>query len=432
MFRQNTNLPKVGIRPTIDGRRDGIRESLESITMKMARNLANFIESNLRHSSGEKIECVIADSSIGGVSEAAKAQKKFEENGVGLSITVTPCWCYGSETIDMTPSIPKAIWGFNGTERPGAVYLAAAVAGHDQMGIPVFSIYGREVQDIGDETIPEDVQEKIIRFVKSGIAVATMKNQSYLSIGYVSMGIMGSMVDAHFLSDYFGMRTEFVDMSEIKRRLELEIFDKEEYQKALEWTKKNCKEGKNWNSERKIVDSVAKEKEWETVVKMTLIMRDLMNGNSKLAEMGFIEESDGHNAIAGGFQGQRQWTDFMPNGDFSEAILTSSFDWNGIRQPYMFATENDSLNAISMLFGNLLTSTAQLFADVRTFWSNDSVKRVTGKELEGKAKNGIIHLINSGAASLDWTGEQGKTENPEIKPFWELTERRSSFMFREH
>lgn len=421
MYRQNTNLPKVGIRPTIDGRREGVRESLEAVTMKMAENIAKLIESELRHASGEKVECVLADTNIGGVREAALTQKKFEEQGVGLTLTVTPCWCYGSETIDMTQGIPKAIWGFNGTNRPGAVYLAAAAAAHDQIGLPVFTIYGEEVQDIGDETIPSDVREKILRFIRSGIAVATMKNQAYLSLGYVSMGILGSMVDAYFISDFLGMRTEFVDMSEIKRRLEKNIFDEDEYKKALAWTKQNCKEGKDWNKPEKMVTPQKKEQEWETVVKMTLIMKDLMNGNPKLAEIGYIEESNGHNAIAGGFQGQRAWTDFMENGDFAESIMTSSFDWNGIRQSYAFATENDALNGISMLFGQLLTGTAQLFADVRTYWGPESVKRVTGKTLTGLAKDGLIHLINSGSASLDWTGEQTKDGKAAIKPFWDIS-----------
>ena len=419
MFRMQNNLPKVGIRPVIDGRRNGVRESLEDTTMNMAKIAAKLIEDNIKHPSGEKVDCVIADTTIGGVAEAARCQKKFDENNVKLTLTVTPCWCYGSETIDMTPAIPKAIWGFNGTERPGAVYLAAADAGHTQLGLPVFSIYGKDVQDAGDENIPDDVKEKILRFVKAGLAVATMKDQSYISMGYVAMGIMGSMVDAEFLLDYLGMRTEFVDMSEIKRRLELEIYDKEEFQKAWEWAKQ-CKFGVDKNKVQATPEE--KEKEWATSIKMAMIMRDLMVGNPKLAEMGYIEEAQGHNAIVGGFQGQRHWTDFMPNGDFAEAILNSSFDWNGIREPYVVATENDSLNGLSMLFAHLLTSRSQLFADVRTYWSPEAVKRVTGKELTGKAKDGIIHLINSGAASLDWTGEQKVDGNPALKEYWNITE----------
>ncbi len=420
-YRQESKLPTIGIRPTIDGRRLGVRESLEEVTMQMAQSAAALIESSLRHPSGEPVRCVIADTTIGCFKEAAAAQRKFQENNVGLTLTVTPCWCYGTETIDMTPAIPKAIWGFNGTDRPGAVYLAAAAAAHDQMGLPVFTIYGKDVQDLGDKTIPADVSEKILAFARSGLAVATMKDQAYLSLGYVSMGIAGSMVDAHFISDYLGMRTEFVDMCEIKRRLELSIFDPVEYEKAVAWTKENCLEGKDWN-ETPITEE-SKKISWDTVVKMTLIIRDLMNGNPRLIELGFAEEAQGHNAIAAGFQGQRAWTDFMANGDFSEAILNSSFDWNGIRQAYVLATENDALNGIAMLFGQLVTGTAQLFADVRTYWSPEAVERVTGQSLTGRAANGIIHLINSGSASLDWTGEQRDAEgNPVVKPFWDISE----------
>lgn len=420
MFRMQGNLPKVGIRPVIDGRRNGVRESLEETTMQMAKNAAKLIEENIRHASGEKVECIIADTTIGGVAESARCQKKFEEKGVSITLTVTPCWCYGSETIDMTPSTPKAIWGFNGTERPGAVYLAAADAGHTQLGLPVFSIYGKNVQDAGDDTIPIDVKEKILTFIKAALAAVTMKNQSYLSMGFVAMGIMGSMVNTEFLLDYLGMRTEFVDMSEIKRRLELEIYDKEEFKKALEWSKAKCKIGKDKNTNK--ASDTLKEKEWEVSIKMAMIMRDLMVGNKKLEAMGYIEEAQGHNAIVSGFQGQRHWTDFMPNGDFAEAILNSSFDWNGIREPFVVATENDSLNGLSMLFAHLLTDRSELFADVRTYWSSEAVKRVTGKTLTGLAKDGIIHLINSGAASLDWTGEEKINGKPALKPFWDISE----------
>lgn len=422
LFRMNGKLPKVGIRPTIDGRRNGVRESLEAPTMAMAMAAAKLIEDSIRHPSGEKVECVIADTCIGGIAESAACKQKFDDAGVGLSLTVTPCWCYGSETIDTSPAIPKAIWGFNGTERPGAVYLAAAAAGHDQMGLPVFTIYGNDVQDSGDSTIPSDVAGKILAFARAGLVAATIKNQSYMSLGYVSMGIMGSMVDAHFLSDYLGMRTEFVDMVEIKRRLDQGIYDPKEFEKALAWVKKNCKEGPDKNTD-KAVGREAKDKEWEISVKMCMIMRDLMHGNPRLGEMGFIEESKGRNSISGGFQGQRQWTDYMPNGDFAEAILTSSFDWNGIRESIPFATENDSLNGISMLLGHMLTGSAQLFADVRTYWSPEAVKRVTGTVLKDRAKDGIIHLINSGAAALDWTGQQSNNKGePALKPHWEISE----------
>jgi L-fucose isomerase len=416
-------LPKVGIRPVIDGRERGVRESLEEQTMNMAKAAAKLIEENLRFPSGEKVECVISDTTIGGVAEAALCADKFKKEGVGVSLTVTPAWCYGTEVMDTDPLIPKAVWGFNGTERPGAVYLAAALAGYSQKGLPAFGIYGHEVQDAGDTDIHDDVKEKILRFVKSALAVAQMNGKSYLSLGYSSMGIAGSMVDSNFFQDYLGIRAEFVDMTEISRRIDEEIYDKEEFAKAMEWTKKNCKEGKDYNSEKYKSDEARSQYEWETVVKMTIIIRDLMIGNPKLKEMGFGEESLGRNAILGGFQGQRQWTDYMPNADFPEAILNSSFDWNGIRQAFIMATENDSLNGVSMLFGHLLTNTAQIFSDVRTFWSPSAVKRVTGKELTGKAKDGIIHLINSGSTALDATAQQrDENGNPVMKPFWEITE----------
>jgi len=415
-------LPKIGIRPVIDGRLDGVRESLEESTMNMAKIAANFLEKNLRHADGSKVECVISDFCIGGVAEAAASADKFSREGVGLSLTVTPCWCYGSETIDMDPTIPKAIWGFNGTERPGAVYLAAALAGHNQKGIPAFGIYGRDVQDSNDISIPDDVQEKLLLFGKTGLAVATMKGKSYLAMGGVSMGIAGSIIDPNFFESYLGMRCESIDMSEFIRRIEKGIYDKEEYEKALAWTKAKCKEGKDYNPLNKQKTRTELDQDWEFVVKMALIGRDLMIGNPKLKELGYAEEALGRNAISGGFQGQRQWTDHFPNGDYMEAILTSSFDWNGIRQPFMFATENDSLNGISMLFGHLITGAAQIFSDVRTYWSPEAVKRVTGYELKGDAANGFIHLINSGASALDGTGEQTINGKPAMKPWWDITE----------
>jgi L-fucose/D-arabinose isomerase len=416
-------LPKVGIRPVIDGREMGVRESLEVQTMNMAKAAAKLIEENLRFPSGEKVECVIADSTIGGVAEAALCADKFEREGVGVSLTVTPAWCYGTEVMDSNSWIPKAVWGFNGTERPGAVYLAAALAGYTQKGLPAFGIYGRDVQDAGDQNIPADVSEKILRFVKAALAVAQMKGKSYLSLGYTSMGIAGSMVNPDFFQDYLGMRTEFVDMTEVKRRIDEEVYDKEEYAKALAWTKDNCIEGDDFNKPESQSSRERKDWEWEIVVKMTLIFRDLMIGNPELKKAGFGEEALGRNAIAGGFQGQRQWTDYYPNGDFSEAILCSSFDWNGIREAFVFATENDSLNAVPMLFGHLLTNTAQIFSDVRTYWSPEAVKRVTGVELSGLAKDGFIHLINSGPTTLDATAQQkDKDGNPAMKPFWEITE----------
>jgi L-fucose isomerase len=416
-------LPKVGIRPVIDGRERGIRESLEVQTMNMAKAAAKLIEDNLRFPGGEKVECVIADTTIGGVADAANCADKFDREGVAVSLTVTPCWCYGTEVMDTHPSIPKAVWGFNGTERPGAVYLAAALAGYSQKGLPAFGIYGRDVQDSGDTTIPGDVQEKILRFVNAALAAAQMKGKSYLSIGYTSMGIAGSMVDSNFFQEYLGIRTEFVESVEFIRRMEQGIYDHNEYAKAMEWTKANCKEGADLNPAELQSDRKRKDWEWEVVVKMTLIARDLMIGNPKLKELGFGEEAKGRNAILGGFQGQRQWTDYYPNADFTEAILNSSFDWNGIREAFVFATENDSLNGVAMLFGHLLTNTAQIFSDVRTFWSPEAVKRVTGKELTGKASGGIIHLINSGSTTLDATARQKDASgNPVMKPFWEITE----------
>lgn len=411
---------KVGIRPVIDGRRKGVRESLENQTMQMAKNTAELIEKSLRHPNGIQVECVIADRCIGGVTEAAECSEKFKRNNVGVSITVTPCWSYGTEVMDTDPLIPKAIWGFNGTERPGAVYLAAALAGYNQLGIPVFGIYGKDVQDSDDQSIPDDVKEKLLLFTKAALAAVEMKGKSYLSVGSVSMGIAGSIIDTHFFSDYLGMRTEFVDMSEIIRRLNENIYDRDEFDTALKWVKKYCKEGIDPNTPN--ISKEIKDKEWETVVKMTIIVRDMMIGNKKLEEMGYGEEALGHNAIVAGFQGQRQWTDFMPNGDFLEAILNSSFDWNGKRQPFIVATENDSLNGIAMLFGNLLTNTAQIFSDVRTYWSPEAVKRLTGKKLTGLAENGVIHLINSGSSALDGTGKQRVNGKPAIKPFWEITD----------
>ncbi len=417
--------PKIGIRPTIDGRQGGVRESLEEKTMNLAKAVANLISSTLKNGDGSPVECVIADTTIGRVGESAACAAKFEREGVGSTITVTSCWCYGSETMDMNPHYPKAVWGFNGTERPGAVYLAAVLAAHAQKGLPAFGIYGRNVQDLDDNSIPGDVAEKLLRFARGAQAVATMRGRSYLSIGNVSMGIAGSIVNPEFFQEYLGMRNEQVESVEILRRMEEGIYDQEEYAKAMEWTKKYCKpnEAVDLNRPEKVKSRAGKDADWEFVVKMTLIIRDLMTGNPRLREMGFKEEAIGHNAIAAGFQGQRQWTDYKPNGDFSEALLCSSFDWNGIREAYVVATENDACNGVAMLFGHLLTNTSQIFSDVRTYWSPAAVKRVTGKELTGKAKDGIIHLINSGATTLDATGKQRKEGKPVMKPFWEIDEK---------
>ncbi len=414
-------FPRVGIRPAIDGRMLGVRESLEEQTMNMARSAAALISTNLRYANGQPVECIIADTCIGGVAEAAMCAEKFSRKGVGVSLTVTPCWCYGSETIDMDPTIPKAIWGFNGTERPGAVYLAAALAGHTMKGLPAFGIYGHDVQDSGDQEIHDDVREKILRFVKAAISVAYKKGKSYLSMGSVSMGIAGSIVREDFFQEYLGMRNEYIDMSEFTRRLSENIFDGAEFSKAIEWTRTYCRDGKDLNDKPK--PRKQKDREWETVVKMTLIARDLMVGNPELRKLGFGEEALGHNAILAGFQGQRQWTDHMPNGDFLEAILCSSFDWNGIRPPYLVATENDAMNGVPMLFGYLLTNTAQMFSDIRTYWSPEAIRRVSSMKPEGRAANGVIHLINSGASALDFSGRQTHKGESCIKPFWDITSR---------
>lgn len=411
-------MMKIGIRPTIDGRERGVRETVEAQTMGMAHSAAELITKNVRDREGNPVQCVIADTTIGGVHEAAACAEKFQREGVCASLSVTPIWCYGSETMDLDPLTPKAIWGFNGTERPGAVYLAAVLAAHTQKGLPAFGIYGRDVQDKQDRTIPKDVAEKILRFARAAVAAGQMKGRSYLSCGSVSMGIAGSIVNPDFFESYLGMRCESVDMSEFIRRIEEGIYDKAEFEKALGWTKANCREGKDLNAEP--VTRERKDREWEFTVKCALIAKDLMDGNPKLKEMGFNEESMGHNAIAGGFQGQRQWTDHFPNADFVEAMLCSSFDWNGRRRPYILATENDALNGTAMLFGHLLTNTASIFSDVRTYWSPDAVKRVTGKELSGDGANGVIHLINSGATCLDGTGMQEIAGRPAMKPFWEI------------
>ena len=417
--------PKIGIRPTIDGRQGGVRESLEEKTMTLAANVAALISSNLKYTDGTPVECVIADGTIGRVAESAACAEKFEREGVGGTITVTSCWCYGSETMDMNPYWPKAVWGFNGTERPGAVYLAAVLAAHAQKGLPAFGIYGHDVQDIEDNSIPEDVAEKILRFARGAVAVAEMRGESYLSIGSVTMGIAGSIVDTDFFQKYLGMRNESVDEVEILRRMDLGIYDPEEFEKAMAWVKKYCMPNEGWdkNPESKRKTREQKDKDWEFGVKMTIIVMDLMHGNPKLRELGFKEEALGHNAIAGGFQGQRQWTDWMPNGDFTETLLNTNFDWNGRRQPSILATENDSLNGTAMLMAHLLTNRPQIFSDVRTYWSPEAVKRVTGKELTGKAAPGIIHLINSGATTMDGCGQSSDAEGqPVMKPFWEMTE----------
>ena len=420
------DYPVIGIRPTIDGRRGvfGVRESLEVQTMNMAKSAAKLFEENLKYSNGEPVKVVIADTTIGRVGEAAACADKFRKEGVDITLTVTPCWCYGAETMDMEKDTIKAVWGFNGTERPGAVYLASVLATHAQKGLPAFGIYGHEVQDCDDTSIPEDVKEKLLRFGRAAVACATMRGKSYLQIGSICMGIGGSIIDTNFIEDYLGMRVESVDEVEIIRRMTEGIYNEEEYQKALKWTRENCIEGFDKNPENLQKTREQKDADWEFVVKMAVIIKDLMNGNPNLPK-DCKEEMVGHNAIAAGFQGQRQWTDFYPNCDFPESILNTSFDWNGAREPYILATENDVLNGLGMLFGKLLTNRAQMFADVRTYWSGDAIKRVTGYDVEGKAKeaDGVIHLINSGACCLDANGAvKDEKGNAVMKPWYEMTE----------
>ena len=420
--------PRIGIRPVIDGRWGGVRESLEVQTMTMAKNAAKLISDNLRYPDGKPVECVVAETTIGSGAEAAKVADFFSTKNVTATLSVTPCWCYGTETFDMDPKTIKAVWGFNGTERPGAVYLAAVLAAHAQRALPAFSIYGKDVQDKDDTVIPADVAEKILRFAKCAVAAGWMKNKSYVNIGAVAMGIAGSFCNEFILQQYFGIRAEWVDEVEILRRIKIGIYDREEYEKALKWVKANCKEGFDLNAGKKFPDVITRSKvippdqDWEFIVKMTLVIRDILYGNEKLKEMGWYEESLGKNAIAGGFQGQRQWTDWLPNADFTEAILASSFDWNGVKAPTPFATENDTCNGVAMMLGTLVSHSAPCFHDVRTYWSPEACERVTGHKPEGRAANGFIHLINSGATALDGSGASvnDKGENC-MKAFWDMT-----------
>ncbi|MBO7318439.1 MAG: L-fucose isomerase [Clostridia bacterium] len=421
--------PKIGIRPTIDGRWGGVRESLEAQTMGMAEAAAKLISETLRYPDGTPVQCVISETTIGGGAEAAKCEDQFSKENVVATLSVTPCWCYGSETFDMNPNTIKAVWGFNGTERPGAVYLAAVMAAYAQKGLPAFSIYGRDVQDMGDKTIPEDVAEKILRFARSAIAVGWMKNKSYVNMGGISMGIAGSYCDAAMFQKYFGIRAEWVDMSDIIRRITLEIYDKDEYEKALAWIKANCKEGFDVNAGKDLPEIIKKskvipaDKDWEFIAKFTIIVKDILYGNKKLDELGWHEEALGKNAVAGGFQGQRNWTDWLPNADFTEAIMASTFDWNGPKAPTPFATENDTLNGVAMMLGTLVSGSAPCFHDVRTYWSPDACERVTGIRPEGKAKDGFIHLINSGATALDGSGAAKNAQGEGcMKPHWEMTD----------
>ena len=422
--------PKIGIRPTIDGRWGGVRESLEEQTMAMARNAKALIEENLRYPDGTPVQCVIADSTIGGGAEAAACADKFTAENVVATLTVTRCWCYGSETFDMDPRTIKAVWGFNGTERPGAVYLAAVLAAHAQKGLPAFSIYGHDVQEATDTSVPADAAEKILRFARCAVAVGWMKNKAYVNLGGVAMGITGSYCDAAMFQKYFGIRPEWVDMTEIIRRITLEIYDHEEYDRALAWVKANCKEGFDCNAGKNLPEVITKskvvpaDKDWEFITKMTMVMRDILYGNPKLDEMGWHEEALGKNAVAGGFQGQRNWTDWLPNADFTEAIMASTFDWNGPKRPTPFATENDTLNGVAMMLGTLVSGTAPCFHDVRTYWSPEACERVTGHKPTGVAKDGFIHLINSGATALDGSGAATNDQGEHVmKPFWEMTDK---------
>nr|WP_318683414.1 L-fucose isomerase [uncultured Acetatifactor sp.] len=420
------DYPVIGIRPTIDGRRGylDVRSSLEEQTMGMAFAAKELFEKNLKYSNGEPVKVIIADTTISRVAEAAACADKFKKAGVEITLTVTPCWCYGSETMDMDEKTIKGVWGFNGTERPGAVYLASVLATHAQKGLPAFGIYGHDVQPADAKEIPGDVSEKLLRFGRAAVAVATMRGKSYLQIGSICMGIGGSIIDPNFIQEYLGMRVESVDEVEIIRRMSENIYDEAEFQKALAWTKENCKEGFDKNPQAVQKSPEQKEKDWEFVVKMMCIIKDLMNGNPDLPP-GCEEERLGHNALAAGFQGQRQWTDFYPNCDFPESLLNTTFDWNGAREPYILATENDVLNGLGMMFMKLLTHRAQIFADVRTYWSPQAVRRVTGYELSGVAgeAGGIIHLINSGAACLDGSGAaRDEKGNPVMKPWYEVTQ----------
>ena len=422
--------PKIGIRPTIDGRWGGVRESLEAQTMEMAKNAKALIEENLRYPDGTPVQCVIADSTIGGGAEAAACADKFTTENVVATLTVTRCWCYGSETFDMDPRTIKAVWGFNGTERPGAVYLAAVLAAHAQKGLPAFSIYGHDVQEASDTSVPADAAEKILRFARCAVAAGWMKNKAYVNLGGVAMGIAGSYCDAAMFQKYFGIRPEWVDMTEIIRRITLGIYDPEEYEKALAWVKANCKEGFDCNAGKNLPEIITRsevvpaDQDWEFITKMTMVMRDILYGNPKLDELGWHEEALGKNAVAGGFQGQRNWTDWLPNADFTEAIMASTFDWNGPKMPTPFATENDTLNGVAMMLGTLVTGTAPCFHDVRTYWSPEACERVTGYKPEGVAANGFIHLINSGATALDGCGASTNEKGEHVmKPFWEMTDK---------
>jgi L-fucose isomerase len=420
--------PVIGIRPIIDAREGmlNVRASLEELTMRMAHQAKELLEENVRYSDGEKVKVVIADTTIGRVAESAACAAKFKKEGVDITLSVSPCWCYGSETMDTDPMTIKGVWGLNATERPGAVYLACVLADYARKGLPAFGIYGDTVQDFEDKTIPSDVKEKIVRFGTAAVAAATMRGKSYLQVGAQCMGISGSMIDPDFFEEYLGMRVESVDEVEVLRRIDKGIYDRDEFEKAKKWVSTYCPTGFDKNPKEAQKGKEEIEKDWDFTIKCALILKDLMNGNPKLKEMGWSEESLGHNAIAAGFQGQRQWTDAYPDTDFPETILNTGFDWNGAREPYSFATENDTLNCATMMLLKLLTGRAQMFADVRTCWTDRSMKEQYKYELTGHAgeAKGFIHLINSGACCLEACGEMkdGKG-NAEIKRFWESSEK---------
>lgn len=413
-------FPKIGIRPIID-RRKRVKAALKEMTMALAHEAAAVISSSVRNPDGSPSEVIVFDTCISGLPEAARCSEQFRKEGVGVIVTVASGWCYPLETMETDPAVPHAVWGFNGTERPGAVYLAALHAAHNQKGLPVFKIYGRHIQDSGERSLPEDVQDKLTRFARAGLAAALLRGKSYLSIGSVSMGIAGCVVNEDFYRRYLGMTNAYVDMTEVTRRLDAGIYDPEEFKTAMDWVSRFCREGPDPNAEEERIPADRKRAGWETSVKMAMIVRDLMTGNPRLAQLGFEEEAYGYNAIASGFQGQREWTDHNPSADVLEAVLCSSFDWNGIREPYTVATENDNLNAVTMLFNHYLSHTAQIFADVRAYWSPETVRRVTGWTPEGPGTGGFIHLINSGPAALDGTGEQSREGRPVMKPHWEIS-----------
>jgi len=414
-------LPVIGIRAVIDPRRKVYNRTYGQ-TQDMASSVADYLSDHVKYPNSLPLKCVVYQKCVSNIVEAQECSDYFKHLNVGAVITVATGWCYPLETMLLDAGIPHAVWGFNGTERPGAVFLAALTAACNLKGLPMFKIYGKEVREKDDKRIPEDVGRKLLSFTRAALAASLMKGKSYLSLGTVSMGISGCISDELFFQQYLGMRISYVDMSEIQRRMNKGIYDPEELSKAIEWFSNNCKEGVDYNDPSLMHTKEQKAEDARDSIKLAIIVKDMMKGNQKLQDMGYEEEAAGYGAVAGGFQGQRAWTDQNANGDFMEAILNSTFDWNGRREPIVIATENDSSNAVSMLFGYLLTHTPQIFCDVRTYWSPETVKRITGEELEGRAKGGMIHLLNSGAAALEGSGCLTKDGKPVIKPYWEMTE----------